>query len=168
MLKFRIWGFRRFLRNEKSSPWCKVMNSQSWPVFAHFAKCIGNPIVKKMAQKNVYNIYFEPPGASIFPKIGWNLAHIGLHGTDRGIFDILCFWIFTGPGRAKFGQILKNRPNLALPRAVKIRKHKISKIPQSAVCNFMWARSQPIFGQIEAPGGSKICNCTSIWTYHAG
>ena len=131
MLKFRIWGFRRFLRNQKSLPCCKVMNSRSWPVFGHFPKCIVNPIVKKIAPKNVYFIFFEPPGASIFPKIGWNLAHIKFYGVDRGIFDILCFWIFMGPGRAKFRQILKNRPNLAVSGPVKIQKHKISKIPLS-------------------------------------
>ena len=44
--------------------------------FSHFAKCIGNPIVKEMAPRNVNFLFFELPGASIFTKIGSDLAHI--------------------------------------------------------------------------------------------
>ena len=126
MLKFRFWGFRHFLRNQKSLPCCRVMFSRSRPVFAYFAKCIGNPIVKKMAPKNVDFPFFEPPDAPIFTKIGPNLAYIKLYIADYRIFDILCFWVFWGPERAKFWQILKKRLKLALSGPQKKQKPLLS------------------------------------------
>ena len=50
--------------------------------FSHFGKCIGNPIVKKMAPRNINFLFFEPPDASIFTKIGSDLPHIRFYACE--------------------------------------------------------------------------------------
>ena len=55
-----------------------------------------------------------------------------------------------GPGKAKFGQILKNRPKLVLPGPVKTPKHKIPKVPSQFCVTVCELRNIPldIFGAI--------------------
>ena len=64
--------------------------------FLHFGKCKGSPIVKKMALRNINFLFFEPPDASIFTKIGSDLAHIRFYTGEWHIFDILGFLFFWG------------------------------------------------------------------------
>ena len=76
--------------------------------FLHFVKCIGNPIVKKMALRNINFLFFEPPDASIFTKIGSDLAHIRFYTDEWHIFDILGFLFFWGG--LKEPNLIENQP----------------------------------------------------------
>ena len=55
-----------------------------------------------MAPRNVNFLFFELPGASIFTKIGSDLAHNKFYTAEWHIYDILGFLGFSGPERAKF------------------------------------------------------------------
>ena len=49
-----------------------------------------------MAPRNINFLLFEPPDASIFTKIGSDLAHIRFYTGEWHIFDILGFLFFFG------------------------------------------------------------------------
>ena len=126
MLKFRFWGFWRFLRNQKSSPCCKVTFLRSWVVFAYLAKCIGNPIVKKMAWKNADFPFFGPPDGPMNSKITPDLDIDKFYIADWGIFENFIFCHLLGVGRANFCPFFKKWQKLALPTPRKQQKMKNS------------------------------------------
>ena len=105
MLKFRFWGFWRFLRNQKSSPCCKVTFLRSWVVFAYLAKCIGNPIVKKMAWKNADFPFFGPPDGPMNSKI---TPDLDIDKLNFSFFAV--FWGSDGPIFAIFWKKGRNWP----------------------------------------------------------
>ena len=90
------------------------MLSRSWVLFAYTAKCIGNPIVKKMVRKNVDIPFFGPPDGPMTTKITPDLDISKLYIADYWIFEIFIFSHFMGVERANFCRFSKKGQNLGL------------------------------------------------------
>ena len=125
---FCLWRFRNFLRNQKISIQCRVLSSQSRHVNTDVAKCIGNPILKKMCHFLHGNLFFEPLDDQNDSKFGQYLQILDndIHAIYQGIFEIFIFGRFLGGRSLILGPRGVKRPKIRLKI---LQKMKISKIP---------------------------------------